>query len=340
VLLIKASCVVKILAMTTKLNLQGEAPPPPFHVHFHLHSKQINKQNNSNQLESTLREPYRFIGKGGYGAVYQVRHSQTKRPLPEVLKISYCYDKETLDAFHKEVFYLEELQNITVPPIPGLSNQVPHTLAPRIFHSSVSTKQHVSHGYQIMEKLDTNMTQLGILQAKNYGLDDKCFAFTTEQFLNLLWIPLILDSIDFIHGDLKPRNICQTMQGKIQKVIDLAFGGKSDFYKVNQSDKSSQRLYDRPQLGYPSLRFRKKKDRMNPKNPPSFPPHLWKFLNRCQIYYSLVIKRQTYLIRNGTKRCELIPGELILDHLNLPSLYVVQFLNLFDGLFKGKKKKK
>jgi hypothetical protein len=369
---------------------QGSNPPQQQHSlpkgKEHISQKQQERKQQSLVINED-KETDVIVGHGGYGTVWSLRSRKTKEPLPEVLKISSfvnrdgTFDEEQFIVYEKEIEFLKLLQNITLPFTTVLNNEdknnnntdenkstasptttIHYSIVPKLIDSWTNTSLSTGfqQGCQIMEKLDGNLTDLGLSQARMFHLEEGSFLFTPIQFRKVSEIPELLDSNDLIHGDLKPRNLVYLNGGHILKIIDGGFWGRISHYKakakakakesalsgassissnsIERKDKETQLskrdtlkkvMKENAQIGYPDLPFCNAMDRRNPKNPPSFPLHLWPYLNKCQLCFAFTVNRKTYLLRENSK-CELLPWEVVLMLFKLPTEYFYEFLALYD----------
>lgn len=318
-----------------------------FYFHMHLNSLGKGKEHISVTDEW---ETDKIVGEGAYGIVLSLRHKQTHTPGSMILKISpfidlkMKYDPSQADAFFKEILYLNHLfQNeyLMIPPTIYNQQTKPQPIVPQLYAASVNfnPSNRCVQGLQVMEQFDGTMTQLGETQAVRLGKPNGVFVFYDYQIFNMIQLSHILDSCDIVHGDLKPRNIVYRENGRILKLIDCAFMGYSWFYNHNDEKHKQQQenIFYRPQIGFPGLPFRELVNRQHPTNPPAFPSHLWRILNRLQLYFALMVHRKTWIIKttensndDKNESCEQITILEILKWIKLSQKEITEFLNLYQ----------
>jgi serine/threonine protein kinase len=346
---------------------------------------------------------HRLIGRGTYGRVYELWDRVHNQPLYDrVLKVSDLMDKRHIETLHREVYYLYLLRTAIwrdrarsakqwdgwKPTVPQLYDYAFVSLHSRVGRSASAPAPHsdtryswqrqvglkspppnaIGRGFQVMERMDTTVTELGIKMAEGYAVPEHSIVHTPEQVGGVIQETHLLDEMSVVHADLKRRNLLCSVDGADIRCCDFGFSGlvpstnPVDWqrflapppFQQTEEHPHHHHQQERPPRISPSDWLRNdrrpvyrssdlpkevQKSFWFPKlgfpealgrQSHHLPVHLWAYLNRYQMFFDMVYNRITYFTTCNRESAILLEPYQVRNLLRLPESIIREFHQLLD----------
>lgn len=156
--------------------------------------------------------PGKLLAWGSFGSVWELLSTTDGTVRRWVLKVSLLSDRDQIDTFDREVYFLDRLKSTQLVPVLRSSGTCKNARGQTL-------------GIQVMERFDSSWEDLGKRQAKSLGLASGKVAFKPWQIDRLLELVNRFDEHKILHGDLRRSNILQSGNGERVVVADFGFSG-------------------------------------------------------------------------------------------------------------------